>query len=607
MEAAVAPPQTSPPTAQCNPGTIRGLLKRWRCAAAPDPHAPHNPAQPLLARVLNGRGLSDPAAAAQFLEPTLKHLHKPSLLPDLDRAAARILAAAKAGEPLVIYGDYDVDGITATAVLYHTLKALAPGAPISTYIPHRLEEGYGLNSDAIAEIAAKGARVIVSVDCGVTATGPASVAKAAGVDLIITDHHNLPHGPLPDAFAIVHPRVPGSAYPFGELCGAGVAFKLAWRLCTLACGSERVTEALRELLLELLALTSLGVIADVVPLVGENRVIAHAGLRRIKFSKIEGLRALVEASGLSGEKVGEEDVGFRIGPRLNACGRMDHARDAVELLTAATGPRAVEIAEQLTRLNDQRRATEQSILRHACELAEQAGMTMPDRRAIVLAHPDWHAGVVGIVCSRLVERYGRPAILMCDQGGVCHGSGRSIDGFSLHAALHACAPHLTSFGGHDMAAGLKLASDRLGAFTDAFTAEANRAIDPESLTPAIGYDCDARLEELTLPVVQQLERLSPFGQGNPPVRLRLPAVRVAMRPQTMGSGNKHIALQVTGGSGGSGGSGGRLLRLVAWNWAERIEQLPVGRTIDALIAPRASEWNGGVKVEATLVDMRPCD
>jgi single-stranded-DNA-specific exonuclease len=525
-------------------------------------------------------------------------------MPNLDRAAERILAAAKAGEPLVIYGDYDVDGITATSILFHTLKALYPEARVSSYVPHRLEEGYGLNTEAVKELAAQGAKLIVSVDCGVTAVEPAAAARAAGVDLIITDHHNLPTGALPDAFAIIHPRLPGSEYPFGDLCGAGVAFKLAWRLCTMACGSERVSEPLRALLLELLALTSLGVIADIVPLKGENRVIAHAGLRRIKHSKIEGLRALVEASGLAGDNVGEEDVGFRMGPRLNACGRMGHAREAVELLTTATGARATAIAEQLTSLNDQRRATELAIFKQAVEMAEAAGMTAPGRRAIVLAHADWHAGVVGIVCSRLVERYGRPAILMCDKDGVCHGSGRSIDGFNLHAGLETCHEFLTSFGGHDMAAGLKMESGRLAEFVEAFTAGANAAIDVESLTPTIGYDTDAQIDELTVPVVQQLACLSPFGRDNPPVRLRLGAVRVAMRPQTMGNGNKHVALQV---GSTSPHSSGRVLRLVAWNWAERIEHLPVGRTIDALIAPKISEWQGRVKVEAELLDIRGVD
>jgi single-stranded-DNA-specific exonuclease len=591
--------QTSLSSQSGNPRLIRGLLKRWKPAAAVV-----DGAQPLLTRVLTARGLADPAQASQFLEPSLKQLHNPSLLPDLDRAAERILAAARARESIVIYGDYDVDGITATAILFHTLRALEPAAPVSSYIPHRVEEGYGLNTQAIQSLAAKGAKVIISVDCGVTAVGPAAAAKAAGVDLIITDHHNLPHGPLPDAYSIVHPMRPGSQYPFGELCGAGVAFKLAWRLCTLASGSERVSEPLRALLLELLALTSLGVIADIVPLVGENRVIAHAGLRRIKHSKIEGLRALVEASGLSGDNVGEEDVGFKIGPRLNACGRMDHARDAVELLTTATGPRAIEIAEQLTRLNNQRRATELAIFHQACELAEAAGMTAPDRRAIVLAHPDWHAGVVGIVCSRLVERYGRPTILMCSQEGMCHGSGRSIDGFSLHAGLESCAVHLTSFGGHDMAAGLRLAADKLPAFTDSFTAKANAGIDVESLTPCVGFDADADVGELTLPVAQQLARMSPFGRGNPQVRLRLPAVRVATHPQTLGQNNRHLALQVAS----TGAAAGRLLlRLVAWGWAERIAHLPAGRVLDVLIEPRISEWKGNVKVEGTLLDICPID
>jgi single-stranded-DNA-specific exonuclease len=473
-----------------------------------------------------------------------------------------------------------------------------------------LEEGYGLNAEAIRELAAAGVRVIVSVDCGVTAVGPARAARECGVDLIITDHHNLPSAApdggdgLPEAYAVVHPRLPGSQYPFGELPGAGVAFKLAWRLATMACGSERVSEPLRALLVELLALASLGVIADVVPLVGENRVIAFFGLRRLKHSTIPGLRALIEAAGLAGESVGEEEVGFKLGPRLNACGRMGHAREAVELLTVAEGARATVIAEQLTRLNDQRRATEQAIFRQALEMAEMAGMTGEGCRAIVLAHPDWHAGVVGIVCSRLVERFGRPVILMCDREGVCHGSGRSIDGYSLHAGLERCAGMLTSFGGHDMAAGLKLESGKLAGFVEAFTAHANAGIEVDALVGSAGYDTDAEVEEISVPVVQQLARLGPFGRENPSIRLRLPAVRVAVRAQTMGSGNKHLVLQV-GGTGA--GAGARLLRLVGWNWAERIEHVPVGRVVDVLIAPKVSTWNGVSKVEGELVDLRGAD
>ncbi|HYE61475.1 MAG TPA: single-stranded-DNA-specific exonuclease RecJ [Phycisphaerales bacterium] len=558
----------------------------------------------LLARVFAARGLTDAAACEAFLNPTLRQLHNPSLMPNLDRAAERLLAAAKAGEPIVIYGDYDVDGITATAILYHTLKAIVPECNLRTYVPHRLEEGYGLNAEAIAELAAGGAKVIVSVDCGITATGPAVVARAAGVDLIVTDHHNLPgDGAFPDAYALVHPRLPGSAYPFGELCGAGVAYKLAWRLCTLACGSERVSEPLRNLLCtDLLALASLGVIADIVPLVGENRVMAFYGLRQIRHSYMEGLKALVAAAGLDGEKVGEEDVGFKLGPRLNACGRMGHAREAVELLTTATGARATEIAEELTRKNEERRRVEREIFEQACQMVEWEGMHRDDRRAIVLSHADWNPGVVGIVCSRLVERFGRPTILMREHDGECHGSGRSIDGYSLHAGLEHCAGHLKSFGGHDMAAGLKLESSRMREFVDAFIAHANERIAVEELTGAVGYDTDADIGELTTTEVQQLLRLAPFGRENPSIRLRIPAARIAGRAQTMGKNNKHLLFQLSSSAGSM-----RWLRVVGWNWADRIDEVPAGRVVDVLIAPKLNEWQGNARVEAELIDLRPAD
>src|SRR5262245_51824098 len=259
----------------------RGLSKLWKSRTAV--LAAGSGGGSLVDRILAVRGLADGAAAA-FLDPRLTQLHDPSLVPDLDRGAGRLMAALSAREPVAIYGDYDVDGVTATAILFHIFRAIAPDAPVRTYVPHRLDEGYGLNAAAVRQLAAEGARVIVSVDCGITATGPAAEARAAGVDLIITDHHNPPASlaDLPAAYAVVHPRRPDSAYPFGELSGAGVAYKLAWRLATMASGSARVTPALRALLLELLAFAALGAIADVVPLVGENRVIARFGLARMK-------------------------------------------------------------------------------------------------------------------------------------------------------------------------------------------------------------------------------------------------------------------------------------------------------------------------------------
>ncbi len=578
----------------------RGLARTWkpRLIGGP-PTTPVASGASLVDRILAVRGLSDPAAARDFLNPLLTHLHEPSLLPDMDRAAERILAALRAKAPLVIYGDYDVDGITATAILWHTFRAIAPSAPVSTYVPHRIDEGYGLSVDAMNALADQGARVVVSVDCGVTATAAARAAVQSGIDLIITDHHNPPsrEEELPPAFAVVHPRRPRSVYPFGELSGAGVAYKLAWRLCTLACNGHRVTKELQSLLLDLLALAALGTIADVVPLVGENRVIARFGLSRIKRSPLVGLRALVEASGLDGEKIDSEDVGFKLAPRLNACGRMGHAREAVELLTTAGAPRAEEIARALCRFNDERRATERRIFEHAAAMVEERAMHTPGRRAIVLAHEDWHAGVVGIVCSRLVERFGRPTILMCSAGGECHGSGRSIEGFALADALGACSAHLLSHGGHDMAAGLRLEAGNLDAFTEAFTAVANARLAPDDLSRPLLYDAEARIEELTTETVACLERLAPFGQGNPRVRVRIGAT-LAEPPSPLGSSGRHASLKLRE-------NGGRPLRIVGWNWLGRLDQLPRGGRVEALISPLISTWSGNV--EAELHDLRELD
>jgi single-stranded-DNA-specific exonuclease len=478
------------------------------------------------------------------------------------------------------------------------LRAIRPDADVRTYVPHRLDEGYGLNNEAINSLALAGARVIVSVDCGVTAIAPALAAKAAGVDLIITDHHNTPDDPAlwPQAFAVVHPRHPGGRYPFGDLCGAGVAYKLAWRLATMACGSQRVSDSLRTLLVELLAPAALGVIADVVPLHGENRVIARFGLPRIARSSLEGLRALVAASGL--DRVDAEDVGFKLGPRLNACGRMGHAAAAVELLTTASGERASSIARDLTRLNDHRRRTENAIVERACELAEQRGMTGDDRRAIVLAEPGWHAGVVGIVCSRLVERYARPVILMDLADGVAHGSGRSIDAFNLHAGLADCADLLDRFGGHDVAAGLSLRAEHLPAFIERFISMANDRLSPADLVRTFDYDTAVPLTALTPRAVAESSRLGPFGRGNPAVRVRLDGVRVVQRPESFGTGSAHLALRVEAPDRAGA------LRLIGWKMARLLDRVPPGAVIDAIVAPRLSTWNGSGTVEPELIDLR---
>ena len=574
---------------------MRGLSYRWIERPAAPPSSTSR-STGLVARVLAARGIDDVDGA--FTEPKLSGLHDPSLLPGLDIAAERILKAARDGEQIVIWGDYDVDGVTAAAILYHTIRSLAPGAMVRTHIPHRIDEGYGLNSDGVRAVIDEGASVIVTVDCGVTATEPANVAASRGVDLIITDHHTPPSSEqdLPPAFAVVHPGLPSSKYPFHDLCGAGVAYKLAWRISTLAFGSDRVDEATRTMLIEHLALASLGTIADVVPLLNENRIIARFGLSRVASTSNIGLQALIEASGLRGERIRSEDVGFRLGPRLNACGRMGHAREALELFTTESPTRAAELAAQLTRMNEERRATERQIAQEAAAAADSEGQIQDDHRAIVLAHPNWHPGVVGIVCSRLVERFGRPTVLLCENDGECFGSCRSIDGFDIHAALCQCEDVLMTFGGHAMAAGLRLKREHLEDFRARFVSCANEHLSPDDLIRALTIDCDATFDELTPQTVMGLERLAPFGRSNPAPVIRTRNAIVDDAPTPLGQHGKHLAIRLR--------HGGRVLKTLAWNWGDRRSTFHIGDEVDILIEPKLNTWRGVTSVEPHLLDVR---
>ncbi len=581
----------------------RGLNASWSLRT-PDAEgtAPGAGGEPLLGRVLHARGLSDPAETEAFLNPSLLGLHDPSLLPDADRAAERILDAIDRAEPIVIYGDYDVDGVTATAILWHTLKELYPKADIRSYVPHRLGEGYGLNDDAIETLASQGAGLIVTVDCGITACGPALVAKRLGVDLIITDHHNPPTSveEMPEAFAIVHPRVPGSAYPFADLCGAGVAYKLAWRLVTMSEGSARVSKRLRELLLHMLAFAALGSVADVVPLRGENRVIARFGLGRIQRSPFAGLRALVDASGLDSADIDAERVAFTLAPRLNACGRLGHAGEVVQMLTEASYEEAYAIADELNSKNAARRKIEEKIVEDAIEMAEAAGMTSPDRRAIVLAREGWHPGVVGIACSRLVDRFCRPTILLDDDGTHCQGSARSVQGVNLHGALKKCAHLLDRWGGHDMAAGLSLRRENLGEFQEALIEQINAVLGEDDLVRRLGYDCEATLDELSIESITQLGTVGPFGAGNPSIRLRIRGLTIAQAPRPVGKNGKHLQIRFRGQERG------QYLKCIAWRWGERAGELAAGMPVEILAKPMLSHWGGNTSVEAEMHDLCIC-
>lgn len=568
------------------------MLSHWRLR----PGGSATPGASLADRILAARGVTDP----RFLDATLKDLHDPSRMPDLDKAAARVLEALDRDQSIVIYADYDVDGVSAAAILWHTLHALRPGCRVSTYLPHRIDEGYGLNKDAIAKLADEH-DLIISVDCGITAATPAREARARGKDLIITDHHTPPHhaADLPDAFALVHPLTPGrEAYPFPHLCGAGVAYKLAWRLATLRSGGDKVSPPLRTLLIELLSLAAMGVIADVVPLVGENRIIARFGLSQITRSSLVGVRALCEESNLP-EGVDAADVGFRLGPRLNAIGRLGHAKEALELLTTTDAARAHEIAAALTGWNNDRRRIETEISKHAEQLAIDRGMTSDDHRAIVLSDPSWHRGVIGICCSRLVGLFHRPTILLQQDADLCHGSGRSIDCFDLHEALAACSSHLETFGGHSMAAGLKLRAANLEAFREAFVAHTNQRLRPADLVARTIVDAEVSAADLDLDAVTRLASLAPFGRDNPEPRLLIRGATINGVPKTFGAAGNHVLFDVE--------HRGRRLRVKFWSGASMLSKhgvrLAHHTTLDLLCTPKIDTWNGNRRVEAVLHDL----
>ncbi|MBL4702112.1 MAG: single-stranded-DNA-specific exonuclease RecJ [Phycisphaeraceae bacterium] len=571
-----------------------GMLKRWR-------YRKHEQAtdysglglSALVAKLLANRGVHDVEQAQSFLNPKMTQLHDPELLPNISRAASRMSQAVRDNQPIVIYGDYDVDGITASSILWHTLRLA--GAHVRTYVPHRIEEGYGINCQAVTAMC-EADPLIISVDCGITAIEPAAIAKAKGVDLIITDHHEMDADNLPDAYAIVHPRLPGSEYPFGDLCGAGVAFKLAWQFARVHNGSNRLPKIYRELMIQQMSLAALGTIADIVPLIDENRVITAFGLGQIKHTDLIGLNALIDASRLRDEKIDAYHVGFVLGPRLNACGRMGHAKDAVHLLTDATADEAGDIAEFLTEENDHRRVIEKKIADQAASQVIDKGYEHTDHRAIVVASENWHPGVVGIVASRLVGKFSRPAIVLNIEGDQAHGSARSVEGVDVHDALQHCKEYLTSFGGHAMAAGLRLPVDKLDAFREAFIAYVNQKLSPDDLCSIVNIDADCTLKDLTLDQIKQIERMAPFGPHNPKPMLCVRNVQLDRPPMFMGQTGKHLRLSLR--------QGDQYQNAVAFNMADLADNLPAGVMLDVVFEPKTNTWQGRTSVDMMVKDIR---
>jgi single-stranded-DNA-specific exonuclease len=569
--------------------------KRW---IRPRPRA-H--AELLLDRLFEARGLCSMEAREAFCRPNLKQLQEPEAMHGMTEAADAICEGLRAGKRIAIYGDYDVDGIMATATLWHMLKVIAPTTPVRTYVPHRIEEGYGLNREALSALRADGIDTIITVDCGVSAIDEAKHARAIGLELIITDHHELHSShEVPIARAVVHPRL-GGAQTFGDLCGAGVAWKLAWMIAERWCGSDRLPKVFADRLLSLLPLAAIGTVADVVPLLGENRVIVARGLTLARSTGIAGLDALLEAA-RAGDVVDAEQIAFRVAPRLNACGRMGHPEEAVELLTTADRRRAAEIVAKLEDLNADRKTEENRIFEEALARVEARFGAGNRPRGIVLADETWNLGVVGIVCSRLVDRFACPAILFTRNKDVYKGSGRSVAGVELHSVLATCADHLVGFGGHAMAAGMSAADlDQIDRFTDAFTREVDALLPPaEEQRPPLGIDASCEIGELDIATVQAIDQLAPFGRENRKPALLLESAKLTqIRPFGKAGAVRHLELVVSQPRFGRDS----FLRIQWWDGARHAESLEKGMILDLVIEPGLDRFRGKVEPNARLVDL----
>ncbi len=576
--------------------------KRWRFHS-------HDPARitaleerasvsPVVAQLLLCRGVESPESVKSFLEAKMSGLRDPEVLADVPGAVECISKAIADKKRIIVYGDYDADGMTGAAILIRCLRLLS--ADVGYHVPNRLEEGYGLNDDALRKLAEHGASLVISVDCGIGSVSQAKLAAELGMELVITDHHEFADS-LPEATAIVHPRLPGGDYPFAGLCGAGVAFKLAWALCQHASESKRVPDRMRSFLLSAIGLAAMGTVADVVPLLDENRLIVRHGLASLRKCPVLGVKELMRITKLDEKpSLSAEDIGFTLAPRLNASGRLGQAQLGVELLTTENAERASALAEYIHELNKSRDSLERSIYLAALKQAQEDFDPLNDA-ALVLAGHGWHAGVIGIVAGRLADKFNVPVVVISlDKSGVKPGVGsaRSASGFNLHEAMAENADSLIRYGGHAAAAGLTIDEKQLDQFRGGFCEYAASEISTEARIAEVRIDAEAPLNQLTLQTVMQIEQLAPFGQANPRPVLCASGVQLAAPPKTMGKTERHMTVQLK--------QHGVTLRALAFGQADWVGPLAENEgSVDIAYKPMINEFRGFRKVELHLVDWRP--
>jgi len=560
---------------------------KWALAATPDPAAIHDLSAALtipepLAALLIQRGLAEPGLAKAFLRPELERLSNPLEWTGMRRAVEIIVQAIRDRVPILVHGDYDVDGQCASSMLTRVLRAA--GGTVHAFVPHRLRDGYDFGPAGLAKAASVGARLIITCDCGITAVETVSRARAAGHQVIVTDHH-LPGDALPDADAVLDPQQPGCPSVDKTLCGAGVAFKLVQALVPALGLSPNLP-------LHFLDYVALATVADVVPLTGENRILVRHGLKMLADSRWTGLRALVEAAGLAGQPIRAGQVGFILAPRLNAAGRIGDANDGLRLLLSDDPAEAGALARQLETLNARRQEMDHRIQDEAIEMAEKT--LTPGQCAIVLANDGWHPGVIGIVASRLVERYGRPTFLIGWDGDVGKGSGRSVVGFDLHAALHRVGACLEKYGGHMMAAGLTIRRPRFEEFREGFLAAAAEALTPEDLAPAQRVDLELPLGSVSDDLERLMRHLEPCGAGNPaPVF----GVRGARAIDARRVGENHLKFRLDDGSG--------VIDAIGFRWADQVPDTWLARPLDVAFRLERDEWQGRFRLQAKVASIAP--
>ena len=534
----------------------------------------------LVASIIASKGLKSQDEIEIFLHPRRTDFHDPFLLPDMEKAVERIIEAINNNEKVAIYGDYDVDGITSSTVLHRFLKDR--GLDTDIYIPNRLSEGYGLNSNEIKKIAETGHTLIITVDCGITGKEEVALAKTLGIDTIVTDHHEPPQeGGLPDAIAVVDAKRKDNQYPFNGLAGVGVAFKLTQAL------SQRLNIREEENL-KYLDIVCVGTISDIVPLVDENRTISKLGLKLVKQTRNVGLRVLLESIGY--KKIDSNTISFGVAPRINACGRMGHEREALQLFLTDDVEEANNITQRLNGYNLERQDIEKRIFNEAQEMLSAEENKLP---CIVLAKENWHHGVIGIVSSKMTEMYSKPSILLSIEDDLEKGSGRSVPGFDLHEALENCKENIKQFGGHSMAVGITLEKEKFEAFKEAFEAYAEK-MDVASIVPVINIDEKLSLDDISIQNIKELELLEPFGEANKTPIFQISNLKIdSIRAISEG---KHLKMTLKDEK--------RLIDVIGFNMGALAEEYPISTKVDIVGNLEINSYKGNENVQINLKDMR---